>query len=247
MSELISTALVTGGSRGIGAAVAKRLAADGFQVYLTYVSRPQEAQAVVAAIEAAGGKARAFVLNVGDSEAVASFFQDEVKDKVKPDVLVNNAGITKDGLMLRMKDEDFDRVLAVNLRGTFVCTREAAKLMTRQRAGRIVNISSVVGQAGNAGQANYVASKAGVIGLTKTTALELASRGVTANVVAPGYIDTDMTSDLPEQVRAQFLERVPLKRMGTPEDIAGAVSFLASAAASYITGQVLAVNGGMYM
>jgi 3-oxoacyl-[acyl-carrier protein] reductase len=227
--------------------VAKRLAADGYQVFITYVSRAQDADAVVAAIQAAGGKARPFLVNVADSEAVTAFFKNEIKDKVRLDVLVNNAGVTKDGLMLRMKDEDFDLVLSVNLRGTFVCTREAAKLMTKQRLGRIVNISSVVGQAGNAGQANYVASKAGVIGLTKTTALELASRGITANAVAPGYIDTDMTSDLPEQVRALFLERIPLKRMGKPEDIAAAVSFLASESAAYITGQVLAVNGGMYM
>lgn len=247
MSELTATAVVTGGSRGIGAAVAKRLAADGYQVFITYVSRAQDADAVVAAIQAAGGKARPFLVNVADSEAVTAFFKNEIKDKVRLDVLVNNAGVTKDGLMLRMKDEDFDLVLSVNLRGTFVCTREAAKLMTKQRLGRIVNISSVVGQAGNAGQANYVASKAGVIGLTKTTALELASRGITANAVAPGYIDTDMTSDLPEQVRALFLERIPLKRMGKPEDIAAAVSFLASESAAYITGQVLAVNGGMYM
>lgn len=247
MSELLSTAVVTGGSRGIGAAVAKRLAADGFQVYLTYVSKPQDAEAVVAEIAAAGGKARAFWVNVANSESVTAFFQEEIKDKVWLDALVNNAGITKDGLMLRMKDEDFDRVLAVNLRGSFVCTREAAKIMTKQRAGRIVNITSVVGQAGNAGQANYVASKAGLIGLTKTTALELASRGITANAVAPGYIDTDMTSELPEQARAQFIERIPLKRIGAPEDIAAAVSFLASESAAYITGQVLAVNGGMYM
>jgi 3-oxoacyl-[acyl-carrier protein] reductase len=247
MSELVSTAIVTGGSRGIGAAVAKRLAADGYLVYLTYVSKPQDAEAVVAEIEAGGGKARAFWANVANSESVTAFFQDEIKDKVRLDVLVNNAGITKDGLMIRMKDEDFDRVIAVNLRGAFVCTREAAKIMTKQRSGRIVNIASVVGQAGNAGQANYVASKAGLIGLTKTTALELASRGITANAVAPGFIDTDMTSELPEQARAKFLEQVPLKRMGAPEDIAAAVSFLASEAAAYITGQVLAVNGGMYM
>ena len=247
MSELISTAVVTGGSRGIGAAIAAKLAAAGYQVFLTYVSRAQEAEAVCASIAAAGGNARAFCMDVGDSVAVTQFFQDEIKDKVRLDVLVNNAGITKDGLLLRMKDEDFDRVLTINLRGAFLCTREAAKLMVKQRSGRIVNLSSVVGQAGNAGQANYVASKAGLIGLTKTTALELASRGITANAVAPGFIETDMTSGLSEQVKAQFVERIPLKRMGSSEDIAAAVAFLVSDAAAYITGQVLAVNGGLYM
>jgi len=247
MSDLQKTALVTGGSRGIGAAVSKALAADGLAVYLTYVSRPAEAEAVCEDIRAAGGSARAFALDVGDRAAVAAFFAAEIKDKVHLAALVNNAGLTRDGLVMRMKDEDWDRVLGVNLTGAFACVREAARIMARQRGGRIVNIASVVGQSGNAGQANYVAAKAGLIGLTKTAALELASRGVTVNAVAPGYIATDMTAGLPEAVVAKFLERVPLGRPGTPEDVAGAVSFLVSEKAAYVTGQVLGVNGGMYM
>lgn len=247
MTELTKTALVTGGSRGIGKAIAKALAADGLQVYLTYVSRPEEAAAVAADIAAAGGKAREFRLDVSDRAAVAQFFAEEIKDKVFLHTLVNNAGMTKDGLILRMKDEDWDRVLDVDLTGPFACLREAAKIMAKQRFGRIVNLSSVVGQMGNAGQANYVAAKAGLIGLTKTAARELASRNVTVNAVTPGFIATDMTASLPEAVLAKFLESVPLGRAGTAEDVAGAVSFLVSDAAAYITGQVLSVNGGMYM
>ncbi len=247
MSELVSTALVTGGSRGIGKAIALELAAAGYQVYLTYVSKPELAQAVVESIEKDGGKATAFALNVGDTEAVAAFYAEHVKDKVLLDVLVNNAGITRDGLLMRMKDEDFDAVLGVNLRGAFACMREAAKIMSRQRRGRIVNMASVVGQAGNPGQANYVSAKAGLIGLTKSVALELASRGVTVNAVAPGFIETDMTATLTEQQREAFTARIPLKRLGSPQDVAHAVAFLASPGAAYITGQVIAVNGGLYM
>ncbi|MEW5773729.1 MAG: 3-oxoacyl-[acyl-carrier-protein] reductase [Thermodesulfobacteriota bacterium] len=247
MSELTKTAIVTGGSRGIGKAIAKALAADGLQVYLTYVSRPEEAAAVAAEIREAGGQAREFRLDVSDRAAVAGFFASEIKDKVFLSALVNNAGMTKDGLILRMKDEDWDRVLDVNLTGPFACLREAAKIMSRQRCGRIVNLSSVVGQMGNAGQANYVSAKAGLIGLTKTAARELASRGVTVNAVTPGFIETDMTAGLPEAVAAKFIEAVPLGRMGSAEDVAAAVSFLVSERAAYITGQVLAVNGGMYM
>jgi 3-oxoacyl-[acyl-carrier protein] reductase len=247
MSELTKTALVTGGSRGIGKAIAKALAADGLQVYLTYVSRPEEAAGVVAEIEAAGGAAKCFKLDVSDRAAVAEFFAAEIKDKVFLAALVNNAGMTKDGLILRMKDEDWDRVLDVNLTGPFACLREASKIMSKQRFGRIVNLASVVGQMGNAGQANYVASKAGLIGLTKTAAREMASRNITVNAVTPGYIATDMTASLPEAVVAKFLESVPLGRVGTAEDVAAAVSFLVSDRAAYITGQVLSVNGGMYM
>lgn len=246
MSELTPTALVTGGSRGIGKAIAETLAREGLQVFLTYVSKPEEAEGVAAAINAAGGSARAFRLDVADAEAVAAFMKDEVKDKVRLDVLVNNAGITKDGLILRMKDEDFDRVLDVNLRGAFVCLREAAKLMTKQRMGRIVNITSVVGQMGNAGQVNYTAAKAGLIGMTKSAAKELASRNVTVNAVAPGFIESDMTAGLPEDVRKAYIDAIPLKRLGNPQDIADAVAFLVSDKAGYITGQVIAVNGGMY-
>ena len=210
------------------------------------MSRPEEAEQAVAEITAAGGRARAFALNVGDSAAVADFFAVEIKDKVDLAVLVNNAGITKDGFLVRMKDEDFDKVLAVNLRGAFVCTREAAKIMSKNRKGRIINISSVVGQMGNAGQINYASAKAGLLGLTKSCAKELASRQITVNAVAPGFIETDMTAALNDDVRASYVESIPLKRMGVAQDVAEAAAFLASDKAGYITGQVLAVNGGMY-
>lgn len=242
----LPTALVTGGSRGIGKCIATTLAAKGMQVIITYVSRAETALAVVDSIRAAGGNARAFALNVGDCKAVEDFFATEIKDKVNLRVLVNNAGITKDGMLLRMKDEAFDQVLDVNLRGAFVCTREAAKIMSRKRYGRIINISSVVGQMGNAGQVNYSASKAGIIGLTKACAKELAARQITVNAVAPGFIETEMTAVLDEGIRAAYIEAIPLKRMGSVDDVAAAVAFLASDDAAYITGQVLAVNGGMY-
>jgi len=240
------TALVTGGSRGIGAAVAARLARDGFDVILTYVSKPEAAAAVVDAIAAAGGKARALALDTGDSAAVAAFFAEHIKD-TDLHVLVNNAGITRDGLLVRMKDADFEAVIRVNLIGAFTCLREAAKLMMKRRAGRIVNISSVVGQSGNAGQANYAAAKAGLIGLTKSAALELASRGITVNAVAPGFVETDMTAVLPDAVKATFSDRIPVKRACAPEEIAAAVGYLVSDEAAYVTGQVLGINGGMYM
>jgi len=247
MTQTQRIALVTGGSRGIGAACAKRLAADGFAVFLTYVSKPESAQAVCEAIAAAGATAKAFALDTSDRAAVAAFFAGEVKDKGVLQVLVNNAGITRDGLIMRMKDEDWDTVIGVNLSGAFACVREASKIMAKQRSGRIVNITSVVGMTGNAGQANYASAKAGLIGLTKAAALELASRGVTVNAVAPGFIETDMTASLPEKVREELLGRIPLKRLGQAEDVAAAVSYLASDQAAYVTGQVLSVNGGMYM
>jgi 3-oxoacyl-[acyl-carrier protein] reductase len=247
MSDLPKVALVTGGSRGIGRACAERLAKDGFEVYLTFVSRPEEAEKVVAAIQADGGEAKAFRLDASNREAMTAFFAEEIKDKVSLEVLVNNAGITKDGLLIRMKDEDWDKVIQVNLTGAFACLREAAKIMVKQRRGRIINISSVVGQMGNAGQANYVAAKAGLIGLTKSAARELASRSITVNAITPGFIQTDMTAELPETIISKMLENIPLGRLGGPEDIAAAVSFLAGAGAGYVTGQVLAVNGGMYM
>lgn len=241
-----ATALVTGGSRGIGKCIAEVLAAGGWRVYLTYASKAAEAEAVVKRIVDAGGQARAFQLNVADPESVSAFFRDHIKDQVRLGLLVNNAGIAKDGLLIRMKDEDYDAVLDVNLKGAFLCLREAAKIMVKQRAGRIVNITSVVGQMGNAGQINYCAAKAGLIGMTKSAAKELAGRGITVNAVAPGFIETDMTLALGEDLRTQYLEHIPLRRFGSPEDVAEAVAFLASDKAGYITGQVLAVNGGMY-
>ena len=246
MNNETPTALVTGGSRGIGRAIAQTLARDGFQVILTYVSRPEEAESVAAAIVEAGGQARACKLNVGDPQSVTDFFANEIKDKVNLAVLVNNAGITKDGFLVRMKDEDFDVVMNVNLRGAFICTREAAKIMSKKRYGRIVNISSVVGQMGNAGQVNYASAKAALLGMTKSCAKELAARNITVNAVAPGFIETDMTASLTDEVRAEYAKAIPLKRMGTAQEVADAVAFLASDKAAYITGQVLAVNGGMY-
>jgi 3-oxoacyl-[acyl-carrier protein] reductase len=247
MTENARTALVTGGSRGIGRAVALKLAKDGCQILLTYVSKPEAAEEVCREIESMGGKARAYALDIGDREAIETFFRDEIKDKNRVDILVNNAGMTWDGLIVRMKPEQWEKILRVNLSGAFYCLQEAAKIMMRQRSGRIINISSVVGQSGNAGQANYVSAKSALIGLTKTAAQELAPRGITVNAVAPGFVATDMTSGLNEEVAATYLERIPLKRFGTGEDIAAAVSFLASEGAGYITGQVIGVNGGLYM
>lgn len=242
-----ATALVTGGSRGIGRAIAMALARDGFQVIITYVSRPEEAEKTVDAIAADGGIARAFALDVADSRAVEDLFATEIKDRLNLAVLVNNAGITRDGLLLRMKDEAFERVLDVNLKGAFTCSREAAKIMSRKRTGRIINIASVVGQMGNAGQANYSAAKAGLIGLTKACSRELASRQITINAIAPGFIETEMTAQLDEKTRAGYIQAIPLGRLGTVWDVAETAAFLASDRASYITGQVIAVNGGLYV
>lgn len=239
-------AFVTGGSRGIGRAIAQALAGDGFQIIFTYVSRPEEAEKTLESIQAQGGAARAFALDVSDSAAVEELFASEIKDRVNLSALVNNAGITKDGMLLRMKDDAFERVIDVNLKGAFFCTREAAKIMSRKRRGRIINISSVVGQMGNAGQANYSAAKAGLLGLTKACARELASRQITVNAIAPGFIETEMTAGLDEKMRSAYIESIPLKRLGTAADVAAVASFLASDQAAYITGQVIAVNGGLY-
>lgn len=239
-------ALVTGGSRGIGKAIAKTLAQDGFHILLTYVSRPELAKETVKEIEEANGKAEAFELNVADEQAVVEFFTKHIRKLPSFDVLINNAGIVKDGFLIRAKEADFDAVLAVSLRGAFICSREAAKIMGKQRSGKIVNISSVVGQMGNATQTIYSAAKAGLLGLTKSCAKELAARNINVNAVAPGFIETDMTANLSEDLRAKYTNEIPLGRMGSVQDVANAVSFLASEKASYITGQILAVNGGLY-
>jgi 3-oxoacyl-[acyl-carrier protein] reductase len=238
-------ALVTGGSRGIGRAIAQRLAAQGAVV--TAAARGDNARAVAEEIRAAGGRAEAVALDVTDAAAVEAVVAAVVERHGRIDILVNNAGIARDHLMLRLKREDWDAVLATNLTSAYTLTRAALKPMVRQRAGRIICISSVVGQAGNAGQANYAASKAGLIGFAKAVALEVASRNITVNVIAPGMIETDMTRGLTGQAHETWASRIPLGRLGTPDDVASAACFLASDEAAYITGQVLGVNGGMYL
>lgn len=237
------TALVTGASRGIGRAIALRLAEDGANVAVIYAGSADKAEAVVNEITALGVNAKAYRCNVADSAAVNETVKAVTNDLGKIDILVNNAGITRDGLMLRMKDEDFDAVLDTNLKGAFNMIRACYSGFIRKKSGRIINISSVSGIMGNAGQANYSASKAGVIGLTKSAARELASRGITCNAVAPGFIQTDMTENLGDN--NPLLNSIPLGRMGKPEDIAAAVAFLASDSAAYITGEVLKVDGGL--
>ncbi|MDE3136475.1 MAG: 3-oxoacyl-[acyl-carrier-protein] reductase [Acidobacteriota bacterium] len=239
-------ALVTGASQGIGEAIARALAEAGAKVVLA--ARNQEKlAAVLAGIEAAGGQALALGMDVADAAQVKAAFQKATERFGRLDILVNNAGITRDGLSMRMKIEDWDAVLSTNLTGAYLCAQQAIPSMLRQRWGRIINISSVVAQMGNPGQVNYVAAKAGLIGLTKSLALELASRHITVNAVAPGFIETEMTQALPEKAVEQLSSRIPLGRLGTPADVAGAVVFLSSEEAGYITGHVLAVNGGMYM
>ena len=238
-------ALVTGASRGIGAAIARRLGAQGATVWVNYMGSEAAANACVSDIGACGSSAFAVQADVGDPAQCTALVERVVAESGRIDILVNNAGITRDGLLVRMSDEDWDAVIRTNLTSVFSCTRAAARPMMKQRGGSIVNVASVVGIMGNAGQANYVAAKAGVIGLTKTTARELASRGVRCNAVAPGFIETDMTAELPEAARAGALAMIASGRFGTAEDVASAVSFLASDEAAYITGQVIAVDGGM--
>jgi 3-oxoacyl-[acyl-carrier protein] reductase len=238
-------ALVTGASRGIGKAIATKLAAQG--AFVVAAARGENAKPVADEITAAGGKAEFIPLDLTQPGASEAAVAGVLERHGRIDILVNNAGITKDQLMLRMKRDDWDAVLGTNLTAGFVLTQAVLKPMLKQRGGRIVNISSVVGQVGNAGQANYAASKAGIIGFSKAVALEVASRGITVNVVAPGLIDTDMTRAITESAHEAWASKIPLKRLGSPEDVAAAVCFLASDEASYITGQVLAVNGGMYM
>ena len=241
------TALVTGASRGIGRAIALCLAAEGARVAINYAGNVKAAEEVKTSIEAAGGTAILCQADIADSAAVEAMIADVVKEFGTIDILVNNAGITRDTLLMRMKDEDFAKVLDTNLKGVFYCTKAVAKLMMKKRLGRIINMASVVGLVGNAGQTNYAAAKAGVIGFSKSAAKELASRGITVNVVAPGFIGTDMTAVLPEAVKEKTLAGIPLGKMGEPEDVANAVLFLASEQASYITGQVVNVDGGMVM
>ena len=237
------TALVTGAGRGIGAAIAKKLADKGATVIINYSGNDKAAQNTLDDIAADGNKAEIYKCSVADYEEVEQI----VKEYGHLDILVNNAGITRDGLIMRMSEKDFDDVIDVNLKGTFNCIRHVARQMIKQRCGRIVNMSSVVGIAGNAGQVNYAASKAGVIGITKSAAKELAARGITVNAIAPGYIDTDMTRVLSDDIKDGIVSQIPLKRMGQVSDIADAAVFLVSDRASYITGQVLSVDGGMNM
>ncbi len=239
-------AVITGASRGIGRSIALALAAKGATIVAVDMD-PVSTDAVVAELQAAGGKALAVVGNVTVTADVERMIEAATEVFGRVDILVNNAGITKDGLLMRMKDEEWDAVLNVNLKGAFLCTRAAFKVMSKQRFGRIINIASIVGQMGNAGQANYCASKAGLIGLTKSNAREMAKRNITVNAVAPGFISTAMTDALSDKVRAELTSQIPMDRLGSADDIANAVVFLASEASGYITGHVLAVNGGMYM
>ena len=241
------TALVTGASRGIGRATAIELAKAGAKVAVNYAGNRAAAEEVVALIEAAGGQAFMVQADVGDSAAVDAMVKSVVERFGSIDILVNNAGITRDNLIMRMKEEDWDAVIHTNLKGIFNCTKLVSKLMMKQRYGRIVNLTSVVGVMGNAGQSNYAAAKAGMIGFTKSMAKELASRNINVNAVAPGYISTDMTADLPEQAKTDLQSQIPLQRLGNPADVASAVLFLVSPGADYITGQTLHVDGGMVM
>ncbi|MCL5036986.1 MAG: 3-oxoacyl-[acyl-carrier-protein] reductase [Chloroflexi bacterium] len=239
-------ALVTGSGRGIGREIALLLAGRGVDLVITDID---EASAVKAAeeVKEKGRKAIAVKSDVSNAADVEALFKKAVDEFGRLDILVNNAGITRDTLLVRMKEEDWDAVLAVNLKGAFLCTRAAAKIMMRQRSGRIINISSVIGLMGNVGQANYSASKAGLLGLTKSAARELAPRGVTVNAVTPGFIQTDMTANLPEEVKTSLMNAVPMKKLGEPRDVAELIAFLAGNGADYITGQVIGVDGGMVM
>ena len=239
-------ALVTGGAQGIGRTISEELARAGAHVVLGDLNL-EGAQATAEAINISGGYASAVKIDVSNATEVREVFDFIIKDKKPVDILINNAGITRDGLMVRMKESDWDLVLDINLKGSFLCSQQAAKQMMKQKSGAIVNIASIVGVMGNFGQANYSASKAGVIGLTKTLAREVASRGIRVNAIAPGFIDTEMTRVLDEEVRQKLIEQIPLARLGLPEDVARCVNFLVSDKSSYITGQVINLNGGMLM
>jgi 3-oxoacyl-(acyl-carrier-protein) reductase len=241
------TAIVTGGSGGIGRAIAVKLGSMGVNVVVNYHGNQQSAQAVVDELVSIGVKAVSVKANISDSEEVRKMFETVHEMFGSIDILVNNSGITRDGLLIRMPDADFDDVVDTNLKGTFYCIRAAAKYMIKQRYGKIVNIASVVGVTGNAGQANYAASKAGIIGLTKSAAKELSGRNINVNAVAPGFITTSMTDALPDKIKNDYLDKIPLKRLGSPDDVAGAVVFLCCDMANYITGQVINIDGGMVM
>ncbi|SIT67514.1 3-oxoacyl-[acyl-carrier-protein] reductase [Edaphobacillus lindanitolerans] len=241
------TAIVTGASRGIGRAIAIRLAEEGARVAVNYAGSEDKANETVRIIEEAGGEAFAIRASVSDADDVKTLVDETASRFGSVDILVNNAGITKDNLLMRMKEDEWDDVIDTNLKGVFLCTKAVARPMMKQRSGTIVNLASVVGVAGNAGQANYVAAKAGVIGLTKTAAKELSARGIRVNAVAPGFITTDMTDKLPEEVKEGMLGQIPLGKLGSPENVADAVLFLASGDSEYITGQTLHVDGGMVM
>ncbi|MCQ2008923.1 MAG: 3-oxoacyl-[acyl-carrier-protein] reductase [Sporolactobacillus sp.] len=241
------TALVTGASRGIGRAIAIKLARLGASVIVNYSGNKTRAEDTVAEIESAGGKALIWQCDVSDETAVQAMIKKSIEQFGHIDIVVNNAGITRDGLLMRMKEEDWDAVLNTNLKGVFLVTKAALRPMMRQKAGRIINVASVVGLLGNSGQANYVAAKAGVIGLTKATAREVASRGITVNAVAPGFIITDMTDQLSEEIKDKMKQDIPLGQLGAPDDVANAVAFLASDDSKYMTGQTLSIDGGMSM
>ncbi|MCR5415515.1 MAG: 3-oxoacyl-[acyl-carrier-protein] reductase [Pseudobutyrivibrio sp.] len=241
----MSVALVTGGSRGIGRVIAEKLASAGYDIAICYSGNEAAAQETIAECKKSGVQGICVKADVSNTEDVTNMFA-QVKEALGPvEVLVNNAGITKDGLLIRMTESDFDSVIDTNLKGTFNCTKAAIKDMMRARSGRIINITSIVGVQGNAGQANYCASKAGVIGFTKSVSREYGGKGITVNAVAPGFIQTAMTDQLPENVKETYLKQIPLGRFGTPEDVAGVVAFLASDAAGYVSGQVIEVTGGM--
>ncbi|NLJ40974.1 MAG: 3-oxoacyl-[acyl-carrier-protein] reductase [Clostridiales bacterium] len=247
MDLLGRVALVTGASRGIGRAIAIRLARLGTAVAVNYSSNIDAANEVVNTIESNGGKALLALGDVSDPKQVNSIIESVMEKWGTLDILVNNAGITRDGLLIRMKEEDWDRVVDISLKGVFNCTKAVSRIMMKKRWGRIINISSIAGVAGNIGQTNYAAAKAGVIGFSKSVAKELASRNILVNVIAPGFIDTDMTDALPEEVRKSLLSNIPLGRYGDPEDVASLAAFLASEYSSYITGQVINIDGGMVM
>lgn len=244
---MTKTAVVTGASRGIGRAIALKLAQDGANVVVNYSGSQAKAEEVVAEIKALGQQAIAVQANVANADEVKALMGAAMDAFGSIDILVNNAGITRDNLLMRMKEDEWDSVMDTNLKGVFLCTKAVARQMMKQRAGRIINVASIVGVAGNAGQANYVAAKAGVIGLTKTTAKELAARNILVNAVAPGFIATDMTEELPQDVKEAMLTQIPLAKLGQPEDVANVVAFLASEGANYMTGQTLHIDGGMVM